>query len=122
LHVAWAKEIFSSRVNTPANRTHGARGLRRNEKETIVISDNTQLHPVHINKARDSILRRFRSLNTPPEGTAKLSLFLEEMRLYSGGYFEAARRQLVSEQCIEMLMQGNFVRLRLQGYEAAQEV
>jgi hypothetical protein len=87
-----------------------------------VNSDNTQLHPTHIDKARDAILRRFRELNTPPTGIAKLSLFSEKMAQYRGGYFAAAMQQLEHEQHIEMLMQGHFVRLTVQGYEAAQEV
>lgn len=81
---------------------------------------NTELHPIHLDNARSAILRRFRDINTPPNCTAKLSLFFEQMTEYRGGYFEAARQQLVREDCIEMLSTG-FMRLTPQGYEAAHD-
>jgi hypothetical protein len=79
---------------------------------------STELHPAHLDNARSALLRRFRDLNTPPNGTAKLSLFFEQMTQYRGGYFEAARQQLVREQCIEMLTTG-FMRLTPRGYATA---
>lgn len=77
-----------------------------------------ELHPGLIDNARRAILRRFRELNTRPNGTAKLSLFLAQMNQYRGGYFQAAMQRLADEQCIEVLMSG-FLRLTPQGYDAA---
>lgn len=81
---------------------------------------STELHPGHLDNARSAILRRFRELNTPPNGIARLSHFLAQMNQYRGGYFHAAIQQLADEQCIESAMT-SFLRLTPQGYEAARE-
>jgi hypothetical protein len=81
---------------------------------------STELHPGHLDNARSAILRRFRELNTPPDGIAKLSLFFQQMNQYRGGYFAAAMALLADEQCIEASITG-FLRLTPQGYAAARE-
>ncbi|MFB5152254.1 hypothetical protein WJH60_21960 [Burkholderia orbicola] len=62
---------------------------------------STELNLVLLDNARSAILCRFRELETRPNGTVKLSLFLEQMNQYRGGYFWAAMEQLANEQCIE---------------------
>ena len=65
---------------------------------------------------------RVRELNTHPNGIAKLSLFLQQMKQYRGGYFQAAMEQLADENCIEAAAITGFLRLTPRGYDAARAV
>ena len=90
-------------------------------KPTWVNTMIPELNPVFLDNARSAILRRFRELKTRPNGTAKLSLFLEQMNQYRGGYFWAAMERLTDEHCIEDAPIPGFFRLTPQGYAAPRE-
>lgn len=81
------------------------------------MSSHYHHNPSRVLEARTAILSRFRALNTASDGIANIHMFNTELAHYAGGYFQTALHGLITEDCIEMLSGGRFIRLLERGHK-----
>ncbi|MGA7181616.1 MAG: hypothetical protein WBX11_18815 [Thiobacillaceae bacterium] len=78
---------------------------------------NYQLKPDHLQKTRQAILVRMKTLGLEPEGIVNVSQFAETLAQFSASYYHAAVRQLAKEKVIDLLSpEGRYYQLTQKGY------